>query len=272
MRFENLSDRLFAKTEQCLAAAAEFFGMFPGNSLLSTRGLFSLLSLAAAFVLFYYAVRLVKGNEQKFVPVFFLASSIFNVFIFIIVNESVISRYFIPFMIFYIPLAAIGFSAGEKTRGNRKRAAVFSAALLFVFGSSFLNYMTLAKNDRNAERKGYIEYLLENHLDYGFATFWNANVTTELSGGAVELAGLKPGSLDNGRSDFRIHLWLNPVQFYNPAYHEGESFLLLTTDEWEKAKAAGRYFVRNTPDYEDEHFIVMRFPSAQIIHRDVLDP
>ena len=246
--------------------------MIPEQSMMSTRGVFSLLSLAAAVVLIYFAIRLVRhSSEQKFIPLFFLAAALFNVFIFIISAGNVTGRYFIPFMIFYIPITAIGFVKSEKTFGHIKRAAIFSAALIFVFGTAFLNYRDLPKNNRNATRKGYITYLLENHLDYGFATFWNANVTTELSNEVIEIAALPESSLDKGSNNFHLNGWLSKKEFRNKNYHAGESFLLLTKEELEKAKAAGRAFAHNTPSYEDNDFIVMRFPSAQFIHEYIMD-
>jgi hypothetical protein len=271
MRFENLQAVLFTKTEQCIAAAAGFLGMTQGDSMLSSRGLFSLFSIAATVVLVYYAARRARGDGEKFTPVFFLASALFNIFVFIVTGEKVTGRYFIPFMIFFIPIAALAFNENEKTFSGLKWTMIFSAVILFIFGGAFLNYEALEKSNVNAARKGYIKYLLENHLDYGFATFTNANVTTELSNGKIELAGLEPHGLDEGGNNFRIQYWLNPVHFYNSEYHKGESFLLLTNAEWQKAKETGRAFSQRPPDYEDGHFIILCFPRSEIIYNDVLD-
>jgi len=65
--------------------------------------------------------------------------------------------------------------------------------------------------------------------------------------------------------------WLIPEKFFNPSFHQGESFLLLTCAEWELAQKAERPFTRIDPDYEDNDFIIIRYPSAEIIHREVLD-
>ena len=130
-------------------------------------------------------------------------------------------------------------------------------------------FFNMLKKNRG---KQYIQYLLDNRLDYGFATFWNANVTTELTNGKIELAGLEPDGLNPDTNlRFNIQRWLNPVKFHNPLYHQGESFLLLTRAEWELAKAAERPFSQLQPDYEDDGFIIIRYPSSEIIHRKVLD-
>jgi len=69
--------------------------------------------------------------------------------------------------------------------------AVICAVILFVIGQGILNFQNLAEKDVNTTRKGYIQYLLDNRLEYGFSTFWNSKVTTELSNGKIEVAGLE---------------------------------------------------------------------------------
>jgi hypothetical protein len=142
---------------------------------------------------------------------------------------------------------------------------------LFICGQGYLNFQDMAGQNGNSVRKGYIRYLLDNQLDYGFATFWNANVTTELTNGKIELAGLNPDGLNTDKNSFSINGWLNPTKFYDLSFHQGGSFLLLTRAEWELAQRTGRPFVRLVPDYEDNDFIIIRYPSAEIIHREVLD-
>jgi hypothetical protein len=141
---------------------------------------------------------------------------------------------------------------------------------LFILGQGYLNFQNLTRDDVNTVRKGYIQYLLDNQLDYGFATFWNANVTTELTNGKIELAGLNPHKLVD-TNQFSIHNWASPMKHSDPAFYQGESFLLLTRAEWELAQETEKPFARLKPDYEDNGFIVIRYPSARIIHREVLD-
>jgi hypothetical protein len=281
MRLENLFVLFFPKLGQSLVSLAEFFGLSSGSSLLSAHGLFSVIAIIGTFFLFWAVFKSFRqfwlqddttGNpaENQFIPVFFIVSVIFNIFVFIIIDDDITSRYFIPFMVLYIPLAAILFQHVEKECSHLKRIALISGIVLFIFGQSYLNFQSLSRNDVNTVRKGYIQYLLDNRLDYGFATFWNANVTTELTNGKIELAGLGPEGL-NPDANFHIQGWLNPVKFYNSSYHPEESFLLLTRAEWELAQATGRSFAQLQPDYEDSGFIIIRFPSAEVIHREVLN-
>ncbi|MDR0472970.1 MAG: hypothetical protein LBH43_04810, partial [Treponema sp.] len=280
MRLVDLYANFLPKLGRCLVSLAGFFGLSAGTSLLSAQGLFSVTAIIATFILFWAALKsfrqtqiqnnaMEQSGEYQFMPVFFIFSVVFNIFVFIVVDEDVTNRYFIPFMVLCIPLVAILFEYAEKLYGHLKRTALVCGIVLFVFGQGYQDFQNMAEHDANTGRKGYMQYLMDNQLDYGFATFWNANITTELTNGKIELAGLEPRGLDINQ--FRIQGWLNPVKFYNPSYHQGASFLLLTRSEWEVAREMGRPFARLEPDYEDADFIVIKYPSAQIIYREVLD-
>jgi hypothetical protein len=282
MLLVDLYAEFFPKLGQSLASLAGFFGFSAGNFLLSAQGLFSLVAIAGTFFLFWAVFKSfrqagVQDNTtepagHQFVPAFFAVSVVFNIFVFVIVRGSITGRYFIPFMVLYIPLTAILFEHMGKRFGHLKSVALVAGIVLFIFGQGYLNFQSMAGHDVNTTRKGYIQYLLDNNLDYGFATFWNANVTTELTDGKIELAGLEPHGLESDtNTSFRIQGWLNPVRYFNPSFYQGESFLLLTRTEWELAREMGLPLSLLQPDYEDDVYIVKRYPSAEIIHREILD-
>jgi len=282
MRLENIFENFFDKIGQSFVCLVNFFGFSAGSHVLSAQGIFSVAAITGSSILLWGTfkssrqVRHENNTEEKdalrrFLPVYFVSSVIFNIFVFIITEGNVTDRYFIPFMVFYVPLTAVFFEYAEKTYGHLKRIAIVSGIVLFVFGQGYLNFKNLTVYDVNTVRKGYIKYLLDNRLDYGFATFVNANVTTELTDGKIELAGLEPDGLEPDKNQFRLSGWLNPKKLYNPSYHTGESFLLLTRPEWELAQKTGRPFALLRPDYEDSDFLVIRYPSARIIYTEVLD-
>jgi hypothetical protein len=282
MRLTDLYTEFLPKLGHCLVCLAVFFGLSTGSSLLSAQGLFSVTAIIGTFLLFYSVLKsfrqtgiqnitMEKPAEYQFLSVFFIISVVLNIFIFIVVDEGVTDRYFIPFMALYVPLLAFLFEHTEKLHSHLKQTALVFGIVLFVCGQGYLNFQNLARQDGNNARNGYINYLLDNQLEYGFATFWNANVTTELTDGKIELAGLEPNGLAPNANQFRIQGWLNPAKFYNPSFHQGESFLLLTRHEWEMAQITGRSFAQHQPDYEDNNFIVIKYPSAQIIQNNILD-
>ena len=267
MRMENLSN-FFSKFGQCLVSLAGFFGLSGGTPILSAQGFFSIVSIIGTFVLFWTLCK--RLHRHQLLPLFFAVSVLCNVFVFIISDKNITSRYFIPFMIFYIPLTALLFEHAENSYGYLKRVAIISGIALFIFGKTFLNYQNLALRDINTGRKGYIQYLLDKKLCFGFATFWNANVTTELSNGKIEMATLEPVRGSLGGNPFRIYNYLSKDILSDPSHYTGESFMLLTQSEWDMLRNRSRSAVRQRPDYEDGQFIILRYPSAEVIHRELI--
>jgi len=173
-------------------------------------------------------------------------------------------------MVLCFPVIAVFLEYAGKSYGNPKRAAIICGITLFIIGQGALNFQSMVTRDINTVRKGYIQYLVDNKLDYGFATYWNANVTTELSNGRIEMAGLESRIRSGANANqFRILPLLIPKKYLDPLYHRGEAFLLLSSDEWDLVKGRSSFSGRR-PDYKDDNFVLFRYPSAQIIHRDVL--
>ena len=273
MQIENLYENFLPKLGQCLVSFSKFFGLSTGHSLLSAIGLFSVFAIIGTFSLFGVIISQFNRKKKQFLPIFFLISVIFNIFVFIIIDEGITDRYFIPFMVLYVPLAAmlLEYIESAKTYSYLKRTVLFCGIILFIFGQSYLNFQYIANRDVNSIRKNYINYLLDNQLYYGVATFWNANVTTELSNGRINTVGTPSDSLEPDHSAFRIHNWLIPIKYTDPSWYDGESFLLLTHAEWEMAQKTERPFASFQPDFMDNNFIVLRFPSAKILYDVVLD-
>ena len=252
---------------------AGFFGLSGGSTILSAQGFFSVAALILCLVLIRTIYKTINCSqpegEKKIIPLFFMASAIFSIFIFIITDKIIESRYFIPFMILYVPLTSILFEYAEKTFGYLKRTVIICGIILFIFGQGYINFQNLTVRDMNTGRKGHIEYLLDEELHFGFATFWNGNVITELSNGKIEMVGLERARARDGNRSFDIFGYLVKAKFLDSLHHTGESFMLLTRDEWDSVRS--RFpFTGRIPDYDDKHFVIIRFPSAEIIYRDIL--
>jgi hypothetical protein len=112
---------------------------------------------------------------------------------------------------------------------------------------------------------------LKNNLEFGFATFWNANIITELTNGNIRMTRLDQATPGSSRKPFAITKSLTPVKFLDPFYHKEESFVLLTRSEWDMARNRLGSSVRLTLDYEDNNFIIIRFPSGEVVHNMFLE-
>ena len=75
---------------------------------------------------------------------------------------------------------------------------------------------------------GITDFLQENDLEFGYATFWNAGRNTILSNGEVQISGVIP--VNNVVSPY---YWLTSKDWYEPDFYTGRSFLMLTSGEIE---------------------------------------
>jgi hypothetical protein len=290
MRIEHLGN-FFQKFSLSLVMLANFFGISSGMPVFSAFGVFSVIAIVATFVLFYYVFGLTKKYSLKpaepvfsaiyFLIIFFASAVVFNIFVFTVSDRSITFRFFFPFMVLYVPLVAVLFDhhnviRGDKNRfeityNNIKNIAIICGILLFIFGRGYLSFRDLSVRDINSHRNSHIEYLLENNLEFGFATFWNANIITELTNGKIKMTRLDQATPGSSRKPFVITKSLIPVKFIDPSYHKDESFVLLTRSEWDMARNRLGSSVRLTFDYEDNNFIIIRFPSAEAVHRIFLE-
>ena len=259
-----------------LANIAGFFGFTTDVGFTSLQGFFGITAIIAAFILIRSVFKICAKNKvvsrKYFLILFFAASAIFNIFVLVIVDRAIISRYFIPFMVLYIPIIAILFEHSIRAYNKTKRLAIIIGISVFLFGQSFLNFQRLAERDLNTVRSGYIEYLNENNLDFGFATFWNANVNTELSNGRIRMVSVIPTRQGPGVRQFIINNILTPRHVFDPGFYrtrEGESFLLLSSIEWEMLRWSNP-FVRVVPAYNDDNFVIIKYPSAEAIFEELI--
>ena len=272
MNIENLYADFFLKISRSLANIAGFFGLSVGISFISIQGFFSIAAIFAGIVFLWAICRACRYDnclpeDRRFLPLFFTASAMFNIFIFIVVEQVIISRYFIPFMILYIPLSALLFEYAEINFTQSKRYIIIIGILFFITGQGILNFHKLFIMDLNSIRRPYIQYLVDNNLDYGFAEFWNANISTELSNGSIEMVGFEFSRFRSESRIFQLQDSLNHVNAFDSSYYEGESFMLLSRSEWERFGREPALFGLE-PDYRDDDFVIFRFPSARIIYRE----
>jgi hypothetical protein len=201
---------------------------------------------------------------------FFVVSSVYHVVLFQFIDSDTHGRYFIPFLIFFVPVLAVLF---EKAKELSLSSGVFALIMLItvvILGQGALNFQRIARSVVNRIRNGYVNYLREHNLHFGFATFWNANVTTELTNGVVEITSLET-ERTNGpvkiREDKLLYSnRLEPVKYDDPLYYQGESFLLFSQEEWDGVKNT-EMFTAKLPVYEDSNFVIITYPSAQVIHK-----
>ncbi|MCR5774862.1 MAG: hypothetical protein K6G42_07220 [Lachnospiraceae bacterium] len=122
--------------------------------------------------------------------------------------------------------------------------------MVFFLAIGANGYLNLLKTAGNGERLGYINYLKENGYDYGYATFWNANITTEMSDGAINMTSLDPNA-----EELVVFYWLTDRRLIEEKHDK--AFLVLTSEELDMYEGG-------EPIYRDEYFSVFDIAEDEI--------
>lgn len=202
------------------------FGYIPGKSVLSLRGMISLIAFLLLILLGYVAWRVRKEQDtfRRFVVLLFYSSFLLNSFVFVFTNSTLVPRYYITTVILLIPLT-IFYLEGEDRPLDRYAVVFLLAGCLFLAAAK--TGLSMMTSDKNAEKKVIAQELEEMGYTFGYATYWNANIVQELSNGRVEIANLHRA--DDG--SFSLFKWSSMQRYYEPDYPQGKVFLLLTEEE-----------------------------------------
>ena len=237
------------------------FGYIEEKGFLSLRGLISIIAFAllAGIVLLVKNVKNLeaqKGKEadlRSFIRYFFVIAFMLNTFVFVFTTSTIVSRYYITVFIFVLPLLCFYFELEERCLDRW-------LVLLFLCGCMGLATMkcvySFIDKDKNAEEKKVVAFLEENGYTFGYASYWNANIMTELSDGVVEVANIADFE------DMSFFRWSSPMRYYEADYHQGKTFLLLAEEQREKYGVLSLIQGGNVV-YEDEAYTVIHFDSVE---------
>jgi hypothetical protein len=242
------------------------FGYIPDRGFLSLRGLVTMAAFGILGVIVFITVRcgrlLGESGEgepsgaythRRFLLYFFQTSLILHTFVLVFTTGTIVPRYYITVFQFALPLLAVYYQEEKSVLDRWLALAALCGCMVLATGKTVYSFVT---TDKNQERKEAAAYLTREGYEFGYATYWNANILQELTDGKVEVANVS----DWG--DFGFFYWSTPRKYYEASYHRGKTFLLLTAEEAERYREealvrAGRLV------YEDENFQVLHFDSCE---------
>ncbi len=155
--------------------------------------------------------------------------------------------YWIPFVPFSFFFPVLYLERKERFRW----AAVFTASFLLcaLYTAKFPYVRQFPAGERLA---GAVEWLEANGYRKGAATFWNSNVVTELSDGAIEMWTVQSAPLP----ELDIYEWLQECS--HRTLPEGEFFLLIGRDD-KNSEAFDEEGWEQYMRYEDDKFRIYLF-------------
>ena len=122
---------------------------------------------------------------------------------------------------------------GETNAPLRRGCALLFAGV--VLTASAMQITSTMKHpeitDVQRERAAFLQ---ESGLTFGYATFWNANVITELTNGEVEAVGITIAQNEKGQGVPRVSEWLEAQENRRMERPDERVFMLLTEAESER--------------------------------------
>ena len=191
--------------------------------------------------------------HSRFILWFFVTAFVLNTFVFLFTTSTIVARYYITVFLFVLPLLCIYFTYEELPLDRLLLTLLLCGALGLTTAKCVYSF---ADKDKNQDRRPVAAFLEEQGYTFGYASYWNGNILTELTDGKVEVANIH----EIDRMD--PFTWSSPVKYYREGYHQGKTFLLLTDQEAEEyarvpAVAAGRVV------YEEQGYVVLHYDSTE---------
>lgn len=176
----------------------------------------------------------IKSDFSKFIVLFsIVSSSIYLMVAFFIGAAFAEDRYLIPVYNNNILLFAVTGSYILHRHFKRFLRLGIFCVLSYVLLSNLLffyhqkdSFMVQKFGTFAQGVEGVAEFLESNGLQYGYATFFNAEEYSVLSNNKVKIRGI---IFDNDK--IMPYNWLTSKHFYDPKAHIGKSFLMITDEE-----------------------------------------
>lgn len=248
---------LWERMQNAFGSLLMLFGYIPDKSFLSLRGLVTIIAFILIAILSWCAVKVYhKDSGQKFfVTLFVTVAFALNLFVFVFTNSTMVPRYYITILIFMLPVLAIFLDGKEKLFDKFAVIGILGICLTISTAKTTLSFMTV---DKNQEKRAVCAFLAENDYKFGFASYWNANIITELTDGEVEIANI------SNPEELEYFKWSSPVKYYEEGYNKGEVFLLLTTEE-ETEYSNAKALKAGTKVYEDGNYAVFLYEDLKTL-------
>ena len=209
------------------------------------RGVFSkalIMNLSCGAICLFALLSAVNGLKNRseeeapnrFLAVFFLASLTIFLLLYLFTDVAYEARYNISILVFAFPLSARNLR--QLFMGDLLRRAAAAAAAAVVLAACVLNYGVIVRQDKTKYLREISAYLAENGFSGGYATYWNGNVLTELTNGAVEIwvwcDSTRTKKIINLESVDVVYEWLQKKS-HSETHPEGKIFLVLSRQEYD---------------------------------------
>lgn len=209
-----------------------FYNAISNCELLSLRGILNCVNFVilviATFIVPVLSIVLYKKVKNKFLRMYIIYTWVSDfVVLYMIIFTTAISageRYYQTIFFHKLILMALFIGYLLEHKMVIVRVTIWGAMIVTVF----MGHAVYASENLNAKREyeqaneySITDYLKDNNLTYGCATFWNAYNNMVLSNGEIIIVGVN----DGGNSPY---YWLTSREWYDTEMYSGRSFYLLS--------------------------------------------
>lgn len=253
------------KLRDILHSVLGFFGYQDNIAVLTPNGILNILAYLVILCCLVFIISSLKSKialSQRILLLFFISSFLFNTFVYL--HTELIERYYYPVLLVIFPCIAVLLE--NEAISGLKRYALGTILSILVLSSTFSTVQNYFISDSNTKYYKVTEYI-DDHYDFGYATFWNANVITYLTNGKVEVGNVECKKIDDSvtaevAEHYGYRKWLTPKRYYSKNYNNQPIFLLLQNDEYELVK--GQKAILNGKNvYSDEYYTLLEYPSHE---------
>ena len=127
--------------------------------------------------------------------------------VFLLIRSVYLERYWLPLLMLGAPVMA---DCLTHEKDGILRAAVIAllAGTVLLTSASCIYYSAKNPQVQTDMRMEAVDLIRRMGLDKGYATFWNANIITELSDGEIDVVSLIARTEQDGSVSFHLNPWL----------------------------------------------------------------
>ncbi|MBQ2643966.1 hypothetical protein IJG14_00155 [bacterium] len=225
----SFSDFDIYKLSQTVAGFLNTLG-FTSYSVFSHAMIYNIVCFACiTAVLFSFIYGVKQKNDEKLYryTVICLASVLVFSLLYLFSDTPYTNRYNLQIIVLFVPLFAFALSQCSCDWKYKIQISIFLVFLLALRGVTF--YMVEHKTDKTSELRIISKKLINNNYFNGYATFWNANILTELTNGKIEVWDWQATANDFTCID-QIYQWLQ-LKSHVKNHPKGKLFWVLSNEE-----------------------------------------
>ncbi len=213
---------------------------------ISTVGIASLCGIVTSLIVAASAIACIRRwssitSAQRSYILFALLSFLVSLLMYYLGDQQR-PRYLTPAVILFVLLVPLAIGFIRQDTLLRSLVAIVFACFVLVQTIGYAIWPAIAhiKSGEPFDEVKVVDWLREEGLSAGYATFWNCNNMVEISNGTLDIWCLVDGSWQ-----YRGDWWsLEPLEWMAVRRHseeepQGRVFLLLTQEECDQAESAG---------------------------------